>query len=223
MCVHSTIFPLVDVTQFPDDEPNLPQGPQQYESQYMDRITCWAQTQPNHVETSTLLQTGISLFPPQEVTYPTYVDFQVGGGCVSNTDTHTPHTHTHTHTHTCTDRQTHARTRTHTHTQTHSHSHTHTRHLHPDCVSRPGMHTCQSVSLSTQSVLHCGSITRSPRRHTCCVCVYVCVCVRVCVQSAMSLLERHKSRKRLRILRTMKRTYLDKYQMKQWEYKPSFE
>ncbi len=33
--------------------------------------------QPNHVETSAQLQTGISLFPPQEASYPTYVDFRV--------------------------------------------------------------------------------------------------------------------------------------------------
>ncbi len=72
----STMYPLVDVTQLPDNDPSVPQGPQQYDPRYMDRITCWAQTQPNHVETSAMLQTGITLFPPQEASYPTYVDFQ---------------------------------------------------------------------------------------------------------------------------------------------------
>lgn len=72
----SSIFPVVDVTQLSDADPSVPQGPQQYNQQYMDRITCWQQTQPSHVETSTMLRTGISLFPPQEVTYPTYIDFQ---------------------------------------------------------------------------------------------------------------------------------------------------
>jgi hypothetical protein len=53
----------------------VPQGELGYDDRLMDKITCWMQTQPNHVETSNLLQTSITLFPPQEATYPTYVDF----------------------------------------------------------------------------------------------------------------------------------------------------
>ena len=42
---------------------------------YMDKISCWSALQPNHIETSSMLLTGINLFPPQEASYPTYVDF----------------------------------------------------------------------------------------------------------------------------------------------------
>jgi hypothetical protein len=72
----STVFPVMDVTQLPDNHASVPQGEPHLDQRYMDKITCWAQTQPNHVETSAALLTGINLFPPQEATYPTYVDFQ---------------------------------------------------------------------------------------------------------------------------------------------------
>jgi hypothetical protein len=71
----STAFPMVDVTRIPDSDPKVPQGEPLYDDRLMDKITCWMQTQPNHVETSSLLQTSITLFPPQEATFPTYVDF----------------------------------------------------------------------------------------------------------------------------------------------------
>ncbi|KAF5830943.1 hypothetical protein DUNSADRAFT_13826 [Dunaliella salina] len=72
-----TLFPMLDVTTLPDNHRSLPPpGGPQLDVQYMDRLTCWKQVQPNHIETSTLLLSGISLFPPQEATYPTYVDFQ---------------------------------------------------------------------------------------------------------------------------------------------------
>lgn len=66
---------MKDVTKLPDNHRSVPEGPR-VDSKYMDKITCWQQVQPNHVETSNQLMAGISLFPPQEVTYPTYVDFQ---------------------------------------------------------------------------------------------------------------------------------------------------
>ena len=72
----SPTFPLTDVTKLPDNHPSVPQGSQSYDTRYMGRLTCWTQTQPSHIETSTHLRTGISLFPPQEASYPTYVDFQ---------------------------------------------------------------------------------------------------------------------------------------------------
>jgi len=72
-----TLFPMVDVTTLLDNHRTVPPpGGPQLDVRYMDRITCWKQVQPNHIETSTLLLSGISLFPPQEATYPTYVDFQ---------------------------------------------------------------------------------------------------------------------------------------------------
>ena len=43
--------------------------------EFLDKITCWQQLQPNHLELSNQLQTAIPLFPPTEATYPTYVDF----------------------------------------------------------------------------------------------------------------------------------------------------
>eukprot|EP00197_Chlamydomonas_leiostraca_P007675 CAMPEP_0202884412 /NCGR_PEP_ID=MMETSP1391-20130828/40935_1 /ASSEMBLY_ACC=CAM_ASM_000867 /TAXON_ID=1034604 /ORGANISM="Chlamydomonas leiostraca, Strain SAG 11-49" /LENGTH=223 /DNA_ID=CAMNT_0049567601 /DNA_START=99 /DNA_END=770 /DNA_ORIENTATION=- len=73
----SPVFPVMDVTQLPDNHVSVPQGEQQQlDSRYMDKISAWLQTQPNHVETSVPLLAGVALFPPQEATYPTYVDFQ---------------------------------------------------------------------------------------------------------------------------------------------------
>jgi hypothetical protein len=68
-------FPLMDVTKLPDMvHPGSANGPV-LDQRYMDKITCWSQLQPNHVETSNQLLTGVHLFPPQEASYPTYIDF----------------------------------------------------------------------------------------------------------------------------------------------------
>ncbi|KAJ9509648.1 hypothetical protein QJQ45_011353 [Haematococcus lacustris] len=72
----TTTFPITDSTELPDNHPSLQPPGQQLDPHYMDKITCWAQTQPSHVETSRLLQTGITLFPPQEASHPTFVDLQ---------------------------------------------------------------------------------------------------------------------------------------------------
>eukprot|EP00199_Chlamydomonas_sp_CCMP681_P005982 CAMPEP_0119103328 /NCGR_PEP_ID=MMETSP1180-20130426/1779_1 /TAXON_ID=3052 ORGANISM="Chlamydomonas cf sp, Strain CCMP681" /NCGR_SAMPLE_ID=MMETSP1180 /ASSEMBLY_ACC=CAM_ASM_000741 /LENGTH=221 /DNA_ID=CAMNT_0007087793 /DNA_START=226 /DNA_END=891 /DNA_ORIENTATION=+ len=71
----NTSFPALDLTTLPDNHQSLPKAGQQFDTRYMDKITAWLQMQPNHVETSVQLQTGINLFPPQEASYPTYVDF----------------------------------------------------------------------------------------------------------------------------------------------------
>ena len=65
-------FPLHDTSQLPDTE--APSG-MALDQRYMDKIACWSALQPSHMETSSMLLTGINLFPPQEATYPTYVDF----------------------------------------------------------------------------------------------------------------------------------------------------
>lgn len=72
----SPTFPVMDVTNLPDNHASVPQGELAFDGRYMDKMSCWMQTKPNHVETSTQLQAGIDLFPPQEAAYPTYVDFQ---------------------------------------------------------------------------------------------------------------------------------------------------
>jgi hypothetical protein len=65
-------FPAYDTSNLPDsDAPSR----LSLEQRYMDKITCWAALQPNHMETSSMLLHGINLFPPQEAAYPTYVDF----------------------------------------------------------------------------------------------------------------------------------------------------
>lgn len=77
MSLCSPAFPVSDVTQLPDNHPSVPQGDDvQLNPRYMDKLTCWLQTQPSHLESSVQLQTGINLFPPQDATYPTYIDFQ---------------------------------------------------------------------------------------------------------------------------------------------------
>lgn len=67
----SSTFPLRDVTKLPDTEA----PPMRLDQRHMDKVTCWAALQPSHIETSSMLLTGINLFPPQEATYPTYVDW----------------------------------------------------------------------------------------------------------------------------------------------------
>lgn len=67
-----TSYPLLDTTRLPDTE--VPSG-MALDQRYMDKIACWSALQPSHMETSSMLLTGINLFPPQEATYPTYVDF----------------------------------------------------------------------------------------------------------------------------------------------------
>eukprot|EP00955_Chlamydomonas_euryale_P100287 365273-Chlamydomonas_euryale.AAC.9 len=65
-------FPTLDTTTLPDTE--VLSG-MRLEQKHMDKISAWVALQPNHIETSHTLLTGINLFPPQEATYPTYVDF----------------------------------------------------------------------------------------------------------------------------------------------------
>lgn len=71
-------LPLKDTT-LDDDSVTVAGRPapaeQPLDQRYMDKATAWAQTLPNHIEMSYPLLTGIKLFPPQEATYPTYVDF----------------------------------------------------------------------------------------------------------------------------------------------------
>lgn len=69
-----TPFPVLDLTLLPDDDPSVPRQGLKLEQKYMDKTTAWMALQPNHVETSRTLQAGIYLFPPQEATYPTYID-----------------------------------------------------------------------------------------------------------------------------------------------------
>jgi len=66
-------FPIFDTTKLPDSA--VPSDAHKLKQEYMDKITAWTQLQPNHMETSSQLLTGINLFPPQEAAYPTYVDF----------------------------------------------------------------------------------------------------------------------------------------------------
>ncbi|KXZ47863.1 hypothetical protein GPECTOR_32g476 [Gonium pectorale] len=74
-----TYLPLRDVTLIPDDKQvdGRSDAPEElrYSPTHMDKISCWAATQPTHIELSQQLQTGVKLFPPTEATYPTYVDF----------------------------------------------------------------------------------------------------------------------------------------------------
>jgi hypothetical protein len=74
-----TYVPLVDVTQHPDHMAvdgvtPVPTDPP-LDMRYMDRVSCWPATQPSHLETSQALLTAIKLFPPEEASYPTYIDF----------------------------------------------------------------------------------------------------------------------------------------------------
>ena len=71
---HHTIFPVLDLTKLPDDHPSVPQHGQKLEQKYMDKTTAWMALQPNHIETSRMLQSSIYLFPPQEAAYPTFID-----------------------------------------------------------------------------------------------------------------------------------------------------
>jgi hypothetical protein len=69
-----SLFPVQDLTKLPDDDPSVPRQGLKLEQKYMDKTTAWMALQPNHVETSRMLQAGIYLFPPQEATYPTFID-----------------------------------------------------------------------------------------------------------------------------------------------------
>jgi hypothetical protein len=66
-------YPVFDVTKLPDtpdDKLNLQQ-------EFMNSPLCWMQLLPNHLEVSYSLVTGIYLWPPQEVFYPAFFDFDL--------------------------------------------------------------------------------------------------------------------------------------------------
>jgi hypothetical protein len=65
-------FPVNDTSKVPESEVL---GVEKLDQRSMDKITCWSALQPNHIEISSMLLTGISIFPPQGASYPTYVDF----------------------------------------------------------------------------------------------------------------------------------------------------
>ncbi|MEW5303449.1 MAG: hypothetical protein WDW38_001774 [Sanguina aurantia] len=65
-------FPIRDVTTLPDSV--SPSG-LRLDAQYMDKISCWMQLMPSHMEVSYQLLQGVQLFPPMEACYPTYIDF----------------------------------------------------------------------------------------------------------------------------------------------------
>uniref|UniRef100_UPI002240E367 uS4m-2 n=1 Tax=Polytomella magna TaxID=353565 RepID=UPI002240E367 len=46
------------------------------DQKYMDKISCWTQTIPSHLEMSYQNLTSVKLFPPVDASYPTYVDFE---------------------------------------------------------------------------------------------------------------------------------------------------
>jgi hypothetical protein len=64
-------FPMLDVSALPDK----PDGGPALRERYMDKITCWQQLLPPHVEVSYQAQGGVVLWPPQEAVFPTFVDF----------------------------------------------------------------------------------------------------------------------------------------------------
>eukprot|EP00798_Chlamydomonas_sp_ICE-L_P005212 gene5213-18440_t len=70
------VFPMLDASNLPDS--NEPLGPPKLQQRFMDKITCWSQLLPSHVETSNHLIAGVNLFPPQEASFPTYINFNAG-------------------------------------------------------------------------------------------------------------------------------------------------
>jgi len=64
-------FPMLDVSALPDK----PDGGPALRERFMDKITCWQQLLPPHVEVSYQAQGGVVLWPPQEAVFPTFVDF----------------------------------------------------------------------------------------------------------------------------------------------------
>lgn len=74
------VYPIIDVTQFSDAE--LPTS-LQLDEKYMDKMTCWGQLLPSHIEMSHQLMTAVKLFPPTEATYPTHVDWDQALRCLS--------------------------------------------------------------------------------------------------------------------------------------------
>jgi len=46
------------------------------DQKHMDKISCWTQTMPSHVEMSYQNLSSINLFPPVNAAYPTFVDFE---------------------------------------------------------------------------------------------------------------------------------------------------
>ncbi|PNH12475.1 hypothetical protein TSOC_000555 [Tetrabaena socialis] len=80
--------PLVDVTEIDDglqvDGKTPAPEEVRLDVRHMDKISCWAATQPNHLEVSHQLLSSIKLFPPTEASYPTYVDFDAATRLLSH-------------------------------------------------------------------------------------------------------------------------------------------
>lgn len=66
-------YPMFDVTKLPD----LPDDQLNLKHEFMNSPMCWMQLLPNHLEVSYSLVTGIYLWPPQEVFYPDFFDFDL--------------------------------------------------------------------------------------------------------------------------------------------------
>ncbi len=66
-------YPMLDVTKLPD----LPDDNLNLKQEFMNSPLCWMQLLPNHLEVSYSLVTGIYLWPPQEVFYPDFFDFDL--------------------------------------------------------------------------------------------------------------------------------------------------
>lgn len=78
--VRGSYLPLDDVSKISDgrllgNQAGTAPSELQLDQKYMDKVSCWMQLLPSHVEMSYPLLTGIKLFPPAEATYPTFVDF----------------------------------------------------------------------------------------------------------------------------------------------------
>jgi hypothetical protein len=66
-------YPVFDVTKLPD----TPDDSLALRQEYMNSPLCWMQLLPNHLEVNYNLVTGIYLWPPQEVFYPAFFDFDL--------------------------------------------------------------------------------------------------------------------------------------------------
>lgn len=64
-------YPMFDVTKLPDQ----PDSGLALQEKYMDKMSCWQQLLPPHLEVSYQTGTGIVLHPPQQAMYPSYIDF----------------------------------------------------------------------------------------------------------------------------------------------------
>jgi hypothetical protein len=72
-------YPLLDVTKLPD----TPDDRLNLQEEFMNSPLCWMQLLPNHLEVSYSLVTGIYLWPPQEVFYPAFFDFDLIYRCAA--------------------------------------------------------------------------------------------------------------------------------------------